>query len=50
MKFSLPILGLAWLTFFSASAQVTVDVVLDQEQFLPSESLPVAVRITNRNG
>ena len=50
MKFSLPILGLAWLTFFSASAQVTVDVVLDQEQFLPSESLPVAVRITNRSG
>ncbi len=50
MKFSLPILGLALLTFFSASAQVTVDVVLDQEQFLPSESLPVAVRITNRSG
>ena len=50
MKFSLPILGLAWLTFFSASAQVTVDVLLDQDQFLPSESLPVAVRITNRSG
>jgi len=50
MKFSLPIFGLAWLTFFSASAQVTVDVVLDQEQFLPSETLPVAVRITNRSG
>ena len=50
MKFSLPIFGLAWLTFLSASAQVTVDVVLDQEQFLPSESLPVAVRITNRSG
>ncbi|MGB7745905.1 MAG: hypothetical protein WBN75_01285 [Verrucomicrobiia bacterium] len=50
MKFSLPIFGLAWLTFFSASAQVTVDVVLDQEQFLPSESMPVAVRITNRSG
>jgi hypothetical protein len=50
MKYSLPIFGLAWLTFFSASAQVTVDVVLDQEQFLPSETLPVAVRITNRSG
>ncbi|MGA2787107.1 MAG: hypothetical protein ABSF60_06225 [Verrucomicrobiota bacterium] len=50
MKFSLPILGLAWLTFLSASAQVTVSVMLDQEQFLPSESLPVAVRITNRSG
>ena len=50
MKFSLLIFGLAWLAFFSASAQVTVDVVLDQEQFLPSETLPVAVRITNRSG
>ena len=50
MKFSLPILGLVLLTFFSAPAQVTVDVGLDQEQFLPSESLPVAVRITNRSG
>ena len=50
MKFSLPIFGLALLTFFSASAQVTVDVVLEQEQFLPSESLPVKVRITNRSG
>ena len=50
MKFSLPIYGLALLTWSGASAQVTVDVVLDQEQFLPSESLPVAVRITNRSG
>ena len=50
MKFSLPIFGLAWLTFFSASGQVTVDVVLDQEQFLPTETMPVAVRITNRSG
>ena len=50
MKFSLPIFGLAWLTFFSASAQVTVDMVLDQEQFLPAEAMPVAVRITNRSG
>ena len=33
-----------------ASAQVTVELVLDQEQFLPSESLPVAVKITNRSG
>jgi hypothetical protein len=32
------------------SAQVTVEVVLEQAQFLPSESLPVAVRITNRSG
>jgi hypothetical protein len=38
------------LTWFSAPAQITVEVVLDQRQFLPSESLPVAVRITNRSG
>ncbi len=31
-------------------AQVTVDVVLDQEQFLRDESLPIKVRITNRSG
>jgi hypothetical protein len=50
MKFSLPIFVLAWLAFFNASGQVTVDVVLDQEQFLPTETMPVAVRITNRSG
>ena len=50
MKFSLPIFGLALLTFFSAPAQVSVDLVLEQDQFLPSESVPVAVRITNRSG
>lgn len=31
-------------------AQVTVEVVLEQEQFLGGEALPVAVRITNRSG
>jgi hypothetical protein len=50
MKYSLPIVGLVLLTLFSAPAQVTVELVLDQDQFLPSESLPVAVRITNRSG
>jgi hypothetical protein len=50
MKCLLPIFGLAWLVLSSASAQVSVDVVLDQEQFLPSEALPVAVRITNSSG
>ncbi len=48
---SLPfILGLTLLTLVNARAQVSVEVVLDQEQFLPSESVPVAVRITNRSG
>jgi len=31
-------------------AQVTVEVTLDQNEFLPGESLPVAVKITNRSG
>jgi hypothetical protein len=50
MKILLPILGLALLAFFTASAQVSVEVTLDQDQFLPSETLPVAVHITNRSG
>ncbi len=32
------------------SAQVTVEVLLDQDQFLPGEALVAAVRITNRSG
>ena len=31
-------------------AQVSVEIVMDQEQFLPGEALPVAVRVTNRSG
>lgn len=38
------------MTAFSALAQVTVEVELDQQQFLPRETLPVTVRITNRSG
>jgi len=34
----------------SARAQVTVEVTQSQDQFLQGESLPVAVRITNRSG
>ncbi len=34
----------------SLSAQVTVEVTLDQDQFLPGEALPAVVRITNRSG
>jgi hypothetical protein len=41
---------LALLAFFRASAQVDVEVTLEQEQFLSGESLPVAVKITNRSG
>ena len=34
----------------SAYGQVTVEVALDQEQFLRDESLPIKLRITNRSG
>ncbi len=50
MKFLPFVFGLTLLTLVNAPAQVSVEVVLDQEQFLPSESVPVAVRITNRSG
>ena len=32
------------------SAQVNIELSLEQEQFLPSESVPLAVKITNRSG
>jgi hypothetical protein len=47
---------LAWLLVFALAplvplrAQVSVEVVLDQEHFLSGESLTAAVRITNRAG
>ncbi len=41
---------LALLAFFRADAQVDVEVTLEQDQFLSGESLPVAVKITNRSG
>jgi hypothetical protein len=50
MKILLTILGLAWLVASSASAQLAAEITMEQEQFLPSETLPVAVRITNRSG
>jgi hypothetical protein len=39
---------LSWL--ISARAQVTAEIVMEQEYFLIGETLPVAVRITNRSG
>src|SRR5512137_2733831 len=39
-----------WMAAAGAFGQVTVEVVLDQQQFLPGESLPIAVRITNLSG
>ena len=44
------VLILVSLVFSRASAQVDVEVALQQEQFLAGEALPVAVKITNRSG
>jgi hypothetical protein len=44
------VLLLALCTFVRASAQVTVEVTMERDQFLPSEGVPVAVRVTNRSG
>ena len=38
------------LSLAAGTAQVTVDIMLDQEQYLRDESMPVKVRITNRSG
>lgn len=50
MKIYVAALGCLMLPLLTLRAQVTVDVTLEQEQFLPGESLPTAVRITNRSG
>jgi hypothetical protein len=51
MKALFALLSLALPLFiFSASGQVTVDLSLDQDQFLPGEALQLAVHVTNRSG
>jgi hypothetical protein len=50
MKIALMVLGLAALTLFNAAAQVAVEVTMEQSEFLPSEAVPAAVRVTNRSG
>ena len=42
--------GLWVAALLPVSAQVTVEITQDQDQFLPAEALPTAVRITNRSG
>jgi hypothetical protein len=42
--------GLLVVSLVAASAQISVEVLLDQDQFLVGESLPVAARITNLSG
>ena len=43
-------LGLLVSSLSAASAQVTVEILQEQDQFLPGESVPAAVRIINRAG
>ena len=51
MKVLFAFLCLALATFtFDASAQVTVELTTDQQQFLPGEDMPVTVHVTNRSG
>src|SRR5580700_881145 len=38
------------LLIINAPAQVAVDLKLDQDQFLPGETMPLSVHITNRSG
>ena len=38
------------MAFLRASAQVDMELSLDQDYFLPSETIPLAVKITNRSG
>ncbi len=44
------VVGLWLASLVSLSAQVTMELALDQGEFLPGEALPVVVRITNRSG
>ena len=50
MKLTGLTLGVLLSPLLQMSAQVTVEVTLEQEQFLGGEALPAAVRITNRSG
>src|SRR4029077_18563621 len=50
MKKVAVLLVLLGTVLFPAAAQVSVEVTLDQDQFLPGEPLIAAVRISNRAG
>jgi len=50
MKVLGSLLGLLVAASLPVSAQVTVEVTQDQDQFLPGETMRTAVRITNRSG
>jgi hypothetical protein len=50
MKIFLSLLGFSFLSVCVVRAQVTVEVVLEDDYFLPGESLVTGVRITNLSG
>jgi hypothetical protein len=50
MKISPIVLVLALLAAWPAAAQMAVQVVTDQNEFLPSEAVALGVKITNRSG
>ena len=47
---ALALAALVALTISRASAQISLEVTMNQEQFLPGEPLPLAVKITNQSG
>jgi hypothetical protein len=50
MRFLVPILVLALVPVSRVWAQVSAEIILDQDQFVRDESVPVKVRITNLSG
>lgn len=50
MKTFLIVIVLAGMAWFRATAQVSVDITSDQDEFLPGEAMPLAVKITNLSG
>jgi hypothetical protein len=50
MRNIIPALGLLLSFLLPVSAQVTVEVTFEQDQFLAGEALPAAVKIHNRSG
>jgi hypothetical protein len=50
MKISFSVVAVLFASLLSLAAQVTVEVVLDQDKFLPAEQLMAGVRIVNRSG
>ncbi len=44
------VVALAVLAGWGASAQVSLELMLDQVDFLPCEAVPLAIKITNRSG